>query len=300
MLFLSYRNIDGIIQLKSERLLLRAKAFDYLFDAVVVTDADGIIIDWNKGSEALYGYSEDEVLGQSVSLLHVPEDVDHITSEVLAAVAEDGKWTGEVRMLHKNGSIGWIESMCIPILDDDQIMIGALGINRDITARIAETEHLRHLAQFDQLTEIPNRYLLLDRISHLIDQYERNHTAFTLLYFDLDKFKQINDTHGHSWGDQVLKIVTERISQHIRKSDMVARIGGDEFVVLLENTFKDSDINTIIEMLSSEINKDIIIKGNVLTVDCSIGRATYPVHGTNSDRLLSHADKDMYKIKRNH
>lgn len=94
----------------------RAKAFDYLFDAVVVTDIQGIIIDWNKGSEALYGYSKEEAVGQCVSMLHVPEDIDHVTAEVIASVEKNGKWSGEVRMLHKNGDIGWIESMCVPIL----------------------------------------------------------------------------------------------------------------------------------------------------------------------------------------
>ncbi len=105
--------------MESEQLLLRAKAFDHLFDAVVVTDAQGIITDWNIGSEKLYGYSEKEAIGQTVSILHVPEDTEHITEDVLAAVARTGTWTGEVRMLRKDGSIGWIESMCIPILDDN-------------------------------------------------------------------------------------------------------------------------------------------------------------------------------------
>jgi PAS domain S-box-containing protein len=98
--------------LKPDRLLLRAKAFNYLFDAIVVTDTQGIITDWNKGSELLYGYSEEEAIGQAVSILHVPDDVDRITREVLAAVEESGSWTGEIRMLHKNGSIGWVESAC--------------------------------------------------------------------------------------------------------------------------------------------------------------------------------------------
>mgnify|MGYP000146649002 CR=1 FL=1 len=288
------------ITLKSERLLQRAQAFDYLFDAVVVTDSSGIIVDWNKGSEALYGYHEDEVLGQPVSILHVTEDLDHITTEVLAAVAERGKWTGEVRMLHKDGSIGWIESMCIPILDDEGNMSGALGINRDITDRINETERLRHLAQYDQLTGIPNRYSLLARVTHLIDQFERNNNAFTLLYIDLDKFKQINDIHGHSCGDKVLMTVTDKVSHLIRKSDMIARIGGDEFVILLESTFKASNIATIINTLIDAIHQDIVIDDKVLTVECSIGSATYPVDGNDFDKLLSHADKEMYKIKRSH
>lgn len=286
--------------LNSERLLLRAKAFNYLFDAVVVTDAAGIITDWNKGSESLYGYTEEEALGQPVGILHVPDDVDHITSEVLAAVAETGKWTGEVRMLHKDGSIGWIESMCIPLLDDDGQMVGALGINRDITDRVIETERLRHLAQFDHLTQIPNRYLLLDRIEHLINQYERNQNAFTLLYFDLDRFKQINDKHGHAFGDKVLKTVASRISNGIRKSDMAARIGGDEFVALLENSFQQDDIHKVVRSLTQALSEDMIIDDQVLNIRCSIGMATYPINGNNSDELLSHADIHMYQEKSTH
>lgn len=283
--------------LKSERLLQRAEAFNYLFDAVVVTDAQGTIIDWNKGSEILYGYRENEVLGQKVSILHVPEDTDHITRDVLAAVAETGKWTGEVRMQHKDGSTGWIESMCIPILDDAGEMIGALGINRDITARVQETERLRHLAQYDYLTQIPNRYLLLDRITHLIDQYDRNQSAFTLLYFDLDSFKKINDSYGHSIGDKILKEAADRMVACIRKSDMVARIGGDEFVVLLENTFKKSDISQVINNISATLHENIVIDQISLNIRCSIGSATFPMNGKNSDELLSHADFKMYQDK---
>ena len=160
----------------------RATAFDYLFDAVVVTDLQGIITDWNKGSEALYGYTKEVAIGQPVNILHVPEDSDHITSEVISAVEKSGKWSGEIRMLHKDGHIGWIESMCVPIYDDNKQMVGALGINRDITDRIKESERLEHLAHYDQLTNIPNRYLLLDRLSHLIAQSERNDGGFALLY----------------------------------------------------------------------------------------------------------------------
>ena len=204
--------------MKSDILKQRAKAFDYLFDAVVVTDLQGIITDWNKGSEALYGYSKEEAIGQPVNILHMPEDTDHITSEVISAVEKFGKWTGEVRTLHKNGDIGWIESICVPIYDSNNQMIGALGINRDITVRIKETERLEHLAHYDHLTKIPNRYLLLDRLQHLIAQSERNKNTFALLYIDLDKFKTINDTKGHTFGDQVLFETALRLKQSIRNS----------------------------------------------------------------------------------
>lgn len=284
--------------LKSDQLLLRAKAFNYLFDAVVVTDKEGIIVDWNKGSESLYGYTPEEAIGQPVGILHVPDDIEHITSKVLAAVAETGKWMGEVRMMHKDGSIGWIESMCIPILSDTGEMIGALGINRDITERIRETEQLRHVAHYDHLTQIPNRFVFLDRIDHLIDQYGRNKAAFTLLYFDLDHFKKINDNHGHLFGDKVLKEVASRITSSIRKSDMAARIGGDEFVILLENTFKKTDINQVIDNLTNSLAEDINIDQLSFNIRCSIGFSTYPTNGNNADELLFHADRLMYEEKK--
>jgi diguanylate cyclase (GGDEF)-like protein/PAS domain S-box-containing protein len=278
-------------------LKLKSKAFDYLFDAVVVTDLQGIIRDWNKGSEILYGYSKVEAIGQPVNILHVPEDSDLITSDVISAVEKHGKWTGEIRMLHKSGAIGWIESVCIPIYDSDNQMVGAFGINRDITERIKETERLEHLAHYDHLTKIPNRFLLLDRLEHLIAQSARNNSIFALLYIDLNKFKIINDTKGHAFGDQVLFETAFRLRQAIRSSDTVARIGGDEFVVLLENISDENDIALMVETLTIALNKTYLIHDEKFDVNCSIGVAIYPDDGTTSDNLLAIADKEMYKGK---
>lgn len=275
----------------------RAKAFDYLFDAVVVTDLQGIIIDWNTGSEKLYGYSKEEAIGQHVNVLHVPDDSEHITAEVISAVEKFGKWSGEVRMLHKDGHIGWIESMCVPFFDEHEQMVGALGINRDITDRKNESERLKYLAHYDHLTDIPNRYLLLDRLTHLIAQSERNQSTFALLYIDLDKFKTINDTKGHAFGDQVLKEVALRIKQSIRNSDTVARIGGDEFVVLLEKTSNKNNVSKMIETLTTSLSRAFIVNGEELKISCSIGVALYPDEGNTTDSLLAAADKAMYKIK---
>lgn len=275
----------------------RAKAFDYLFDAVVVTDMDGVITDWNKGSQELYGYTKEEAIGQPVSILHVPEDIDHITADVISAVERAGKWTGEVRMLHKDGHIGWIESMCVPIFDDNNSMIGALGINRNITERIRESERLANLAHYDQLTKIPNRYLLLERVSHLIAQSERAKNNFTLLYIDLDRFKIINDTKGHAFGDKVLKEAASRILNTIRSSDTIARIGGDEFVLLLENTSTKDAIAVVAESVLREIKRAFLIDTEEIHIGCSIGIAIYPDDGLTTDALLASADKSMYKAK---
>jgi diguanylate cyclase (GGDEF)-like protein/PAS domain S-box-containing protein len=280
-----------------DTLKQRAKAFDYLFDALVVTDLQGIITDWNKGSEMLYGYSSEEAIGQPVNMLHVPEDSDNITAEVISSVEKIGKWSGETRMVHKNGSVGWVESMCVPIYDSNNQMIGALGVNRDITDRKKETARLEHLAHYDHLTKIPNRYLLLDRLEHLIAQSERNKNSFALLYIDLDKFKIINDTKGHAFGDQVLVETAFRLKQLIRNSDTIARIGGDEFVLLLEKISNKGDVLALIKTLTETLNKEFIIYDEKLEVSCSIGVAIYPDNGSTTDTLLATADHAMYKAK---
>ncbi len=281
----------------SNILKQRARAFDYLFDSVVVTDLQGIIIDWNTGSETLYGYSKEEAIGQPVNILHVPDDSEHITSEVISAVEKFGKWSGEVRMLHKDGRIGWIESMCVPFYDENDQMVGALGINRDITDRIKESERVNYLAHYDYLTNIPNRYLLLDRVTHLIEQSERNESTFALLYIDLDKFKTINDTKGHAFGDQILKETALRLKQSTRNSDTIARIGGDEFVVLLEKTSNKNDVEAMTKALTKSLNRAFTVNDEEFKISCSIGVALYPNEGTTTDALLAAADKAMYKVK---
>lgn len=276
----------------------RAKAFDHLFDAVVVTDAEGIITDWNMGSELLYGYTKEEAIGQPARIVHVPEDVARITTEVLTSVEKYGKWNGEVKYLHKDGHVGWLESMCVPILDDKNNMIGALGINRDITARVEETKRLHERAHYDELTQLPNRYLLLDRLNHLIERSEGSNSNFALFYIDLDKFKTINDTKGHAFGDKVLKEIASRLSKSTRNVDTIARIGGDEFILLLENLSDIDDISRMAEILIEEVSKTCRIDGEEFNIGCSIGIAIYPENGTTTDALLLNADTGMYKAKR--
>jgi diguanylate cyclase (GGDEF)-like protein/PAS domain S-box-containing protein len=275
----------------------RAQAFDYLFDAVVVTDNEGTIIDWNKGSERLYGYSKAEVLGKPVCILHVPEDTAHITAQVISAVMADGKWSGEVRMLHKDGHVGWIESMCVPIFDENQQMIGALGINRDISSRIEEAQKLQHLAYHDHLTQISNRCLLMEKLTQALANAERHSLSFCLLFIDINEFKAINDTHGHTIGDTVLVEFAKRLKQVIRASDTLARFGGDEFVLLLEHTSEITDIQSIAAQLFSLVSQPLQIDKICFRLSCSIGTAIYPQDGTSLDTLLAFADNAMYKNK---
>lgn len=276
----------------------RARAFDYLFDAVVVTDMTGTIIDWNPGSERLYGYTRDEAIGRPVNILHVPEDTEHITAEVLNAVDKKGQWSGEIRMLHKDGSIGWIESMVVPLFDDAGAMIGALGINRDISERKQHQERLAYQAHHDPLTGLPNRYLLVDRLEQLISVGDRSKQTFALLFIDVDNLKRINDKLGHAAGDKVLEYAALIFKQNVRTSDTVARFGGDEFVILLQGIHQPEEISRVIEAISDGLSRPLTLDDNEITPSASIGTAIYPVHGDTADKLMSHADRVMYQVKR--
>ena len=278
-------------------LLQRAKAFDYLFNSVFVVDSKGLIREWNEGSRLLYGYSREEIIGRPVQFLHAPEDIDRISREISHSLSTDGQWNSEIRMLHKDGHIGWIESVVVPLCNSQEHSTGMIAINRDISSRIQKEEHLSRLAHYDTLTNLPNRSLLLDHIEHLIEHAKRANTKFAILYIDLDNFKTINDIEGHIHGDYVLKQTAEKLKSCIRSSDTAARMGGDEFVLLLE-TIKDSDdIEILANNILAELNKPYLINNNDYTVSGSIGFAIYPIDGNTTDKLLNHADKSMYQIK---
>ncbi|HEY9051726.1 MAG TPA: diguanylate cyclase [Gammaproteobacteria bacterium] len=275
----------------------RARAFDYLFDAVVVTDLDGIIIDWNTGSEQLYGYARNEVIGKPVSMLHVAEDDERVTAEVLISVAKEGRWSGEVKMLHKDGSVGWIESVVVQLLNENGDAIGALGINRNISDRVENEERLAQLAHYDQLTGLPNRYLFIDRMQQLVHHATRHNRLFALLYIDLDDFKKVNDHFGHLVGDKVLQLTANKLQHAVRASDTVARIGGDEFVAMLERINAPDEAAQVADHILKLMHKPLVIDDKEITQTGSIGIAIYPRDGVTLDELLSHSDRAMYQVK---
>ncbi len=274
----------------------RARAFEHVFDAVVVTDLEGNIIDWNVGAERLYGWPRDEAVGQPVSILHVKDEADR-TADVLSAVEKDGKWTGEIKMLHRDGTIGWIESVVVPLLDADGQLCGALGINRDITRRVQNEEELVRLATTDPLTGLPNRGLLLDRLEGTLRRAERQLHSFALLFIDLDDFKVINDRGGHLVGDRVLNEIAQDLATALRDSDTVARIGGDEFAVLIEDCSSINDARDVGAKVLESVKRSIEIDGALCRLTASVGIAVYPSDGHDVSTLLGHADEAMYRAK---
>ena len=298
----------------------RARAFDYLYDAVVVTDLQGIVTDWNTGAEKLYGYTRDEIIGKPVSILHAPEDVERITAEVFAAIERQGYWTGEIKKVAKDQSVGWIESSVIPLFDEQNQSIGALGINRDITQRreiqqellVANEnlksqlekiellqEKLREQATLDPLTGLYNRRYMIDMMHRELSRAKRENTPISIAIMDLDHFKNINDTFGHKGGDAVLVAMAELFLSHVRTSDIVCRYGGEEFLILMPGASIDHAAERMEELRKIIEAKSIIHNDKTIPVTASIGVSSYPLNGEDDDALLLEADNMLYNSKRN-
>jgi diguanylate cyclase (GGDEF)-like protein len=173
------------------------------------------------------------------------------------------------------------------------------GISTDITERKDIEEHMQHMAQYDALTHLPNRALFDDRLQQALAAAKRNHKHLALMFIDLDKFKPVNDTYGHGVGDLLLKEVALRIQDCLRDSDTAARIGGDEFVILLQAIETEQDAIKVGEKILHALNQPFKLAGHTLQISASIGVAVYPEHGNEEKLLVKSADIAMYHAKKN-
>lgn len=197
-----------------------------------------------------------------------------------------------------NGRTNWTLTTKMPLRDESSNVVGLEGITHEISD-IRETElALQHLATHDTLTDLPNRFLMLDRFSQLLIGAKRSGTAFAVLYMDIDRFKDINDSHGHEFGDLVLRAVAQRLTENVRQSDTVARIGGDEFVIILETVQQARDADTVALHVQRALARSFTLERHRVKVTVSIGISFYPENGGDIDTLLRAADYAMYLAKR--
>lgn len=271
-------------------------------------DAEGNIYHRNRRFEQTFGYDVDTVPTLEVWCERAYPDPDYREAALATwnADVENARLTGqdiasrEYRVRANDGRELYVQISGITFDD------GFLAVFLDNTEkRLAEFELERHrqylekLAQYDQLTGLANRSLFNDRIEQSILMATREKSRFALLYLDLDKFKPVNDTFGHSVGDQLLKQVAQRISTCVRESDTVARIGGDEFVILLRGTDEALGPKTVAENVRSALCQTFDVAGHMLAISCSIGVATFPEDGRTPIELSNAADRAMYRAKSN-
>jgi PAS domain S-box/diguanylate cyclase (GGDEF) domain len=197
-----------------------------------------------------------------------------------------------------NGQTNWTLASKLPLRDESGAVIGLVGITREIN-EMRETEvALQHLATHDTLTDLPNRFLMIDRLGQLLARAERSGTAFAVLYLDIDHFKDVNDSHGHELGDLLLQAVAKRLTKSLRQGDTVARIGGDEFVIILETVREIRAADAVGLKVQRALAKSFTLQRHRVKATVSIGISFYPENGGDVDTLLRAADYAMYLAKR--
>ena len=287
-------------QLKSQH---QAQMIEQIHDSIISSDLNGIITSFNNGSEILLGYKADEIIGKHATTLHPKEDFKKV-DKTIEILIKNGAYHSEFRFVKKSGKVIDTDLSLSLLKDEKGNPIGMIAYAQDITSRKQmelELEDQRiilyHQAHHDALTNLPNRVLFNDRLEQAIEKAKRNNTMVALLFIDLDHFKEINDSLGHAVGDEVLKMVTNKLKDVIRHEDTIARLGGDEFTVVLEDIAEAEDASLIATKILKVLSKSMSVDDNVLYVSSSIGISIYPEDGESTQNLLKYADSAMYKAK---
>jgi diguanylate cyclase (GGDEF)-like protein/PAS domain S-box-containing protein len=271
-------------------------------DAVLVTDVAGTVTYLNLEAENLTGWSREDAQGKPLGIVfQIIDGVSRITAPnpALLAIAEDrtvGLAIGCVLQRRDGTELG-IEDSAAPIHDHDGVVTGAVIVFHDVARSQSMSERMAHMARHDHLTGLANTVLLTERLDQAVRLAHRNRTQAALLFIDLDRFKEVNDAHGHNLGDQVLREVARRLETCVRESDTICRRGGDEFVILLTAIECRRDAARVADKVCSAISEVCVIDGHAVRVSASIGISVYPGDGEDADTLVRRADVAMYQVK---
>lgn len=267
-------------------------------DGIMVTDENAVIQSINPAFSMLTGYTEEEAVGQPANLISSGQHDKAFYQAMWETIDQHGRWQGEIWNRRKNGEV-YPEWLTITRIKEpvNQTVLYA-GIFNDITERKNSETMIEHLAYYDPLTKLPNRQLFYDRLDAAILQASVHETQLAVLFVDLDHFKRINDSLGHSVGDKVLCEVADLFSQCLSEVDTIARIGGDELVVLLNDVTEQADVYRAAQRLVSSLNVPLNIDERELAMTTSVGCAIYPQDGQTREEILKHADSAMYRAKK--
>jgi len=280
-----------------ERLRLAATVYETSQEGMTVTDATGRIVSVNRAFSEITGYTESEVLGRNPSLLKSGRHDSEFYRALWRAIRETGRWQGEIWNRRKNGEIypEWlsINAVC----DDEDRVSHYVAAFSDITRVKESEERLEQLAHYDPLTGLPNRLLLQARLTHAIGRARREGHRVGLLYLDLDRFKDINDSLGHPAGDELLMGIAGRLAPRIRAEDTLARQGGDEFVLLLERLDDPQGAAQLAQSILHLLADPFLIAGREVYISASIGISLFPDDAADATQLSRNADSALYQAK---
>ncbi|MBN2824540.1 MAG: EAL domain-containing protein [Campylobacterales bacterium] len=283
--------------LELETLKKEALFFRHTSEGVIITDDKGIAESVNDAFCSITGYTKEEILRKSTNLLasgiHTKDFYEHLWD----SLKHYGKWQGEIWNRRKNGEVypEWLS--IAKTVDPSSNKTNYLALFTDISSIKDADEKIRFYANHDHLTGLLNKVQFENMLKQSITSAKRNNTQFALMFLDLDHFKEINDTYGHNVGDILLKTVASRFLKILRKEDIVARIGGDEFNIIIQNVKAQDDVVMVANKLIDSVKELIVIEGHECRVTLSIGIALFPLHGDNEIDLVKYADSAMYEVK---
>jgi diguanylate cyclase (GGDEF)-like protein/PAS domain S-box-containing protein len=279
------------------KLRLAARVISRSGEGIIISDAKGLIVEVNKAFETITGYSRADALGRNPNFLSSGRQDKEFYRRMWQTLHAEGFWQGEIWNRRKNNEIfpEWLSLSAIR--DDGGEITHYVATFSDVTEAKANEARIQHMAHHDFLTGLPNRFLLTDRFKQVAAAAERNDTRYALLFIDLDRFKNVNDTLGHSIGDQLLRDVASRLGSIVRGTDTLSRQGGDEFLVLLGEVETPEAAAIVARKLMQVLGEPFLLDGHPITVTPSIGIAVSPEDGTDLDSLLKHADLAMYDAK---
>lgn len=280
-----------------DQLRLNATVFDTTTEGIIVTDADGRIKTVNPAFTRITGYEAEEVVGKKPSLLSSGRHDEDFYTAMWHGIRTRGYWSGEIWNRRKDGSVfpEWLSLASIP--NDRGEVQEYVAVFSDITRRKQDEEQIRRQANYDALTGLPNRSLLVDRLARSIAGARREDSMIALLFIDLDRFKGVNDTLGHVMGDELLQMVAERLQVCVREVDTVARFGGDEFVVILEDVKQANDAAEVAKKIIAELDSAFSLANREVFIGASIGITLFPTDTDDPSSMLRNADMAMYRAK---
>jgi len=272
--------------------------FSQSLDAIFIIGLDGYILDANPGAAKMLGYEVEEMKGLHVRVFSAPDEKIHTNHVIAKLLAGETLLPYERLAIKKDGTIFPVEVRAVLVRDADGNPLYIQSASHNITERKNFEQQLHHLATHDPLTGLPNRSLFFDRLQHALARARRTKRKVAILFIDLDGFKQVNDTYGHAIGDRLLQAITKRLETCFRESDTLARMGGDEFTLILENITGLEQAITLSERVLSSLEELFLIQGHEISVSASLGLSLFPEDGEEGELLVNHADNAMYAAKR--
>lgn len=283
----------------SERLRMAAAVFDSTLEGVLVSDRDGVIVHVNRAFMQITGYQQDEVLGQRPNKFKSGRHDTAFYRQMFAALAEKGEWSGEIWNRRKNGEVYPQWQTLRAIRDDHGELTHYVAVFSDISAIKHTERELAHLVHHDPLTDLPNRLLFNDRVRQTLAAAQANKRGCALLLLDLDHFQSINDSLGHTTGDQLLKAVGERLGAQLGTGVTLARLGGDEFAVLSEHCAQVGQAAALAQSIIDGLKEPFELDDHRLFTSVSIGISLFPSDALSAEQLLRNADSALFKAKSN-